>query len=162
MRTPDSTVPQTPPRAGMTMCTTTPANAITYGRAGALSCLHHPAWMEVPPGQYPQNTRAPFREEAVRPQNTTRVTSSEPNTLHKTCESRNSCKEKKRRKKKSKKEEKKTKNKEQRTKNKEQRTKNKEKEKERLCREKNEDEERRETRREKKNVCVCGQERRNI
>ena len=56
----------------------------------ALWYLHHP----VGRGQHPQNTRADFGQEAVgllvtpRPQSTTSVTGSQPNTLHKSYESR--------------------------------------------------------------------------
>ena len=57
-----------PPRSGKNTCTKTPANALTFVRAGALvpspPCLGEGA-TRVGPGQYPQCTRADFGQEAV-------------------------------------------------------------------------------------------------
>ena len=84
------------PRSGTTMCSTTPANALTYVRAGALvpvsSCLDGGA-TRVGPSQYPQYTREPTKGgcgllATPRPQSTTSTTNSEPNTPQKTHESR--------------------------------------------------------------------------
>ena len=68
MRMTDNSTGQIPPRSGTTTCTTKPANALTYVRAGAL--VPPPPYLgggatRVGPSQNPKCTRTDFGQEAV-------------------------------------------------------------------------------------------------